>query len=210
MFILCLHITLWVSHALASCTHHKQNFVKFGTYDSVVMFLWPTIVKFLEVFNASLGCEKRKEWRKLTKLNCFLKILIFKIIWSHNHSWHIIKTCFSNDSIEKIFQNFSKFVFLWNSADRVYFSTDRMWRRKIAFSFKSLGLPRFLPDSSGPIEPVFLLFSIPTRFLSTDRISNLKNKRESNLSFTKVFLSISSIPLSIFLLNFFLGGHFCG
>ena len=62
VFILYLHITLWVSHALASCTHHKQNFVKFGTYDCVVMFLWPTKVKFLEVFNASLRCEKRKEW----------------------------------------------------------------------------------------------------------------------------------------------------
>ena len=36
VFIHCLHITLWVSHALASCTHHKQNFVKFDTCDCML------------------------------------------------------------------------------------------------------------------------------------------------------------------------------
>ena len=28
VFILCLHVTMWVSHALAGYTHHKQIFVK--------------------------------------------------------------------------------------------------------------------------------------------------------------------------------------
>ena len=39
VFILCLHITWWVSHALASCAHHKQNFVKYGTCDCVLCFV---------------------------------------------------------------------------------------------------------------------------------------------------------------------------
>ena len=39
VFILCLHVTLWVFHALASCTHHKQNFVKPCTYDCVLIFV---------------------------------------------------------------------------------------------------------------------------------------------------------------------------
>ena len=63
----------------------------------VCYVLWPSKIKLLNVFNAFWGV------RKLIKLNCFLKILILKIIWSHNHSWHIIITWFSNDSIEKIF-----------------------------------------------------------------------------------------------------------
>ena len=113
--------------------------------------------------------------------------------------------------LKKFSRFFQNLCFFETQLIESIFRLIEMWRRKKAFSFKSLGLPRFLPDSSGPIEPVFLLFSIPTQFLSTDQISNLKNKRESNLSFTKVFLSISSIPLSIFLLIFFFwGGHFCG
>ena len=39
VFILCLHVTLWVSHALASHTHHKQNFVKLGTCNRVLSFV---------------------------------------------------------------------------------------------------------------------------------------------------------------------------
>ena len=39
VFILCLHITLWVSHTLTICTHHNQNLVKFGTCDCVLSFV---------------------------------------------------------------------------------------------------------------------------------------------------------------------------
>ena len=39
VFILYLHVTLWVYHELAGCTHHKQNFVKYGTCDCVLCFV---------------------------------------------------------------------------------------------------------------------------------------------------------------------------
>ena len=39
VLIFFLHISLWVSHTLTSCRHHKQNFVKFGTCNCVLSFV---------------------------------------------------------------------------------------------------------------------------------------------------------------------------
>ena len=39
VIIFCVHITLWVSHTLTSCTHHKQNFVKLCTCDCMLSFV---------------------------------------------------------------------------------------------------------------------------------------------------------------------------
>ena len=139
----------------------------------------------------------------MLKLNFYLKILVLKS-WTFM-SYH--KNSFSNDFAKKkkkksrIFQNFCLFEI---QPIEFVFRPIELWREKMAFSFKGLGFPRFLPNSSWPIEPVFMWFSIPARFLSIDWISNFKNKKELDLTFSKVlFLSISSIPLMIPLLNFF-------
>ena len=60
VFILCLHITLWVFHALASCTHHKQNFVKFGTWDCVLSFVAFQKLNFLMCLMHFWGVRKEK------------------------------------------------------------------------------------------------------------------------------------------------------
>ena len=39
VLIFYLHITLWVSHTLTSCTHHKQVFVKLCICDCVLSFV---------------------------------------------------------------------------------------------------------------------------------------------------------------------------
>ena len=60
VFIFYLHITLWVSHPLASCTHHKQNFVKFGTCDCVLSFCGLPKLNFLICLMHLWGVRKEK------------------------------------------------------------------------------------------------------------------------------------------------------
>ena len=138
----------------------------------------------------------------MLKLNFYLKILVLKS-WTFM-SYH--KNSFSNDFAKKknsrIFQNFCLFEI---QQIEFVFRPIELWREKMAFSFKGLGFPRFLPNSSWPIEPVFMWFSIPARFLSIDWISNFKNKKELDLTFSKVlclslqFLSWSLLTKIIFL-----------
>ena len=115
----------------------------------------------------------KKFWQSL---NFSLKSFILKIIWSHEHTCHIIKNWFPNISVENIFQNFPKFLFFETRPIEPFLWSIEMWRRKNRFSFKSLGLPRFLLNSSGLIELIFMLFSIPIWFLLTDWILNCWNK----------------------------------
>ena len=113
--------------------------------------------------------QLKKFWQSL---NFFFEKFGFK---NHLKSWTYMsyhKNCFSNDSAEKVVQKFQNILFFKTRLIKPFLQSIKMWRRKIEFSFKSLRLPRFLPDSSRPIEPIFMLFSIPTWFLLTDRISN--------------------------------------
>ena len=48
-------------------------------------------------------------------------------------SYH--KNTFSNDSAEKVFHHFSKFVFLLNLTDRVYSSINRNVKKKNGIFF---------------------------------------------------------------------------
>ena len=54
VFILCLHVTMWVSHALAGCTHHKQIFVKHCTCNWVLGSKYLRI-KYLESLLFCIG-----------------------------------------------------------------------------------------------------------------------------------------------------------
>ena len=134
----------------------------------VCYVLWPTKIKFLEVFNTFLGCEKSKEWGNLINLNFSLKILVLKIIWSHEHSCHIIKTVFQM-ILHKIFPKFFKISvsskFNWSSSffDRLKCDGEKwLFLLKVLGSFDSCPIPfnqsslfsyvfRFLFDSSRPI-----------------------------------------------------------
>ena len=142
--------------------------------------MWPTKVKCLDMFNAFWGVRKEKIEEFLTKFELFLlKSLVLKSLWSHEHTCHIIKTIFQM-ILQKKLSRFFKIFFLWNLTDRAFSSIDqnvkeKKKKKKTRFPFKSFGLPRFLPDSSGLIEPFSMLFSIPTRFLSSDQILKFWN-----------------------------------
>ena len=143
----------------------------------VCYVLWPTKIKLLDVFNAFFffGCEKRKEWGNLITLHISLKNLVLKIIWSYEHSCHIIKTVFQM-ILHKIFLGFFKnFCFFVIQPIEPVSRPIEMWRRKMAFSFKSFGFLLFLLDSFRLVEPIFMCISIIARFLSTNRIWNFKN-----------------------------------
>ena len=112
----------------------------------------------------------------------------------------------SNDFAEnfsRIFQNFCFFEI--RSIESVFWLIE-MWRRKMAFYFKSLEFLRFLPDSFQLVEPVFMWISIPARFLSIDQISDFKNKRGIRSDFFKraFCLSLRFLSWSLFS-NFFFG-----
>ena len=118
----------------------------------------------------------------------------------HLKSWTFMsyhKNIFSNDSTKKFSKIFQNFCFFEIQLIKFVFRLIEMWRRKMAFSFKILGFLRFLPNSFQSVEPVFICISIPARFLLTNRILDFKNKKESDLTFSKELLSIYLIPLSI-------------
>ena len=123
--------------------------------------------------------------------------MVLKIIWSHEHSCHIIKIVFQM-ILQKTFPEFFKiFVSLKFNQLSLFFDQLKCEREKWFFLLKALGSFNswLIPfDQSSLFSCVIL---IPTRFLSTNRILDFKNERESDLNFSKELLSMSSIPLSI-------------
>ena len=110
MLIFCLHITLWVSHTLTGCTHHKQIFVKLCTCDCVSNFVAFQKFNFLMCL-IHFGSEEWKDWRNLLMFEFFLEKFGFV---KHLNLWTYIsyhKNSFSNVSVEKVFQNFQNFCF---------------------------------------------------------------------------------------------------
>ena len=102
-------------------------------------------------------------------MNFSLKNLVLIIIWSHEHTCHIIKTVFQM-ILQKNFQNSSKFLFLYNSTDRVSLSTNWKGKKKILdliWNSWVASIPHSIPpDQSNLFLSVFRFLA---RFLSTDR-----------------------------------------
>ena len=100
--------------------------------------------------------------------------------------------------LQKTFPEFFKiFVSLKFNQLSLFFDQLKCEREKWFFLLKALGSFNswLIPfDQSSLFSCVIL---IPTRFLSTNRILDFKNERESDLNFSKELLSMSSIPLSI-------------
>ena len=124
----------------------------------------------------------------MIKLNFSLKILVLKIIWSHEHSCHIIKTIFSNDSAK----NFPGFFKISVS---LKFDQSKCEGEKWLFLLK-------IPSPSIPFDQSSL-FSCVFRFLLDSswpiKFQFFKNKRESDLIFFKrvfVYLFNSSLDPS--------------
>ena len=140
----------------------------------------------------------KKRLRKFDKVWIFsLKSLILKIIWSHEHTCHIMKTVFQMILLENFSIMFQNFCFFRIQPIKSIFLPIEMWRRKTGFQFKVSGpfdsflIPfyqsspfsseiRFLPDS---FQPIGFCFS--------------KTYRNQIWLFQELFLSISSIPLLI-------------
>ena len=59
VFILYLHVTMWVSHALAGCTHHKPIFVNYCTCNWVLGSKYLRI-KYLESLLFCVGKLRSK------------------------------------------------------------------------------------------------------------------------------------------------------
>ena len=112
--------------------------------------------------------------RKFVKVEFLFEKFGFE---DHLKSWTFMsyhKNSFSNNYagiFSRIFQNFCLFE-IWPI--KFVFRPIEMLRRKMAFSFKSLEFPRFLPDSFWSVGHLFMWFSIPAQFLLTDQISDLK------------------------------------
>ena len=100
--------------------------------------------------------------------------------------------------LQKTFPEFFKiFVSLKFNQSSLFFDRLKCEGEKWLFLLKALGSFNscLIPfDQSSLFSCVI---SIPAQFLSTNRILDFKNKRESDLTFSKELLSISSIPLSI-------------
>ena len=113
--------------------------------------------------------------------------------------------------LQKTFPEFFKiFVSLKFNQSSLFFDRLKCEGEKWLFLLKALGSFNscLIPfDQSSLFSCVI---SIPAQFLSTNRILDFKNKRESDLTFSKELLSISSIPLSIPLVKKKKKSHFCG
>ena len=86
-----LHITLWVSHILTSCTHHKQVFVKLYTCNCVFSFCSHPRFNFLMCLVHFGGVRKDKFDEICLGLKFSLQRLYLQNFWNHEHASHIIK-----------------------------------------------------------------------------------------------------------------------
>ena len=150
-----------------------------------VMFCGLPKLNFLMCLMHFFWVWEKKRVRKFDNFEFFFEKLGFE---DHLKLWTFMpyhKNSFSNDSVENFSRIFQNFCFFEIQPIKPIFWPIKMWRRKMAFSFKSFKFLQFLPNYFRSVEPVFMCISILAQFLLTDRISNFFRKRESNLTFSK-------------------------
>ena len=144
-------------------------------------------------------------------MNFSLKILVLEIIWSHEHTCHIIKTVFQMILQKKFSRNFQNLCFFELDWSSLFFDRSKWEEEKWYFLLKLSGCLDSFPI---PLDRSSL-FSYCFRFLldSSWQIGFpiFKTYRNQIWLFQNIFLSISSIPLLIpHLFFFFFFCHFCG
>ena len=142
VLIFCLHITLWVSHTLTNCTHHKQIFVKLCTCDCVSNYVAFEKINFL-ICLMHFGSEEWKDWRNLLKFDFFFFCLEKFGFVKHLNSWTYIsyhKNSFSNVSIENVFQIFKIFVSSGFDRSSLFFNRSKREEENSVFQLKVSGL----------------------------------------------------------------------
>ena len=145
VLIFCLHITLWVSHTLTSCTHHKQIFVKLCTCDCVSNYEAFEKINFL-ICLMHFGSEEWKDWRNLLKFDFFFLEKFGFVKHKHLNSWTYIsyhKNSFSNVSIENVFQIFKIFVSSGFDRSSLFFDRSKREEENSVFQLKVSGLLDF-------------------------------------------------------------------
>ena len=138
-----LHITLYVSHALTSCTHITSNSLLSFVHEIVCKLVWPSKIILFVMFDAKFGygLVHFVSWElwKLCFENLSWRQWVFENIWNHSHAFHFLKSCFEKCfSKKKKKFKFSKF----SSLDRLNHIFDRL--KMFRFYSKTLCLIRLI------------------------------------------------------------------
>ena len=176
----------------------------------VCWVLWPSKIKLLDVFNALIKV------RKFVIVEFLFEKFGFE---DHLKSWTFmlyIKTVFKM-ILQKKFLEFFKISLFEIQPIETIFRLIKLWRRKMAFLFKSLRFPWFLPINRACFHVYFNSCSIP---LDRSNFEFYKHigirfeffKRTFHLSLQFLSWSLLSNLFSIFLFYFccFCGQRFKG